>query len=64
MIDKALRLLCERIDDKVKQLQEDLGAGNAKSFEEYKATCGEIKGLLTARLNILGLQKTIEESDD
>lgn len=64
MIDKALRLLCERIDDKVKQLQEDLGAGNAKSFEEYKATCGEIKGLLTARLNILDLQKTIEESDD
>jgi len=64
MIDKALRLLCERIDDKVKQLQEDLGAGNAKSFEEYKSTCGEIKGLLTARLNVLDLQKTIEESDD
>ena len=64
MIDKALRLLCERIDDKVKQLQEDLGSGNAKSFEEYKSTCGEIKGLLTARLNILDLQKTIEESDD
>jgi len=64
MIDKALRLLCERIDDKVKQLQEDLGAGNAKSYEEYKATCGEIKGLLTARLNVLDLQKTIEESDD
>lgn len=64
MIDKALRLLCERIDDKVKQLQEDLGAGNAKSYEEYKAICGEIKGLLTARLNVLDLQKTIEESDD
>jgi hypothetical protein len=64
MIEKALRLLTEQIDQKVKQLQEDLGSGNAKSFEDYKATCGEIKGLLTARLNIVDLQKNIEESDD
>jgi len=31
---------------------------------EYKAMVGEIKGLLTARLNIQDLQKNLEESDD
>ena len=65
MIDnKAMKLLVERLDDKVAQIQEALGTGSAKDYSEYKAMVGEIKGLLTARLNILDLQKHLEESDD
>jgi hypothetical protein len=65
MIDnKAMKLLVERLDDKVAQIQEALGGGSAKDYPEYRAMCGEIKGLLTARLNILDLQKHLEESDD
>ena len=63
-MDKVLKLLAEKIDDKVAQLQEALGSGSAKDYVEYKAMVGEIKGLLTARLNIQDLQKNIEESDD
>jgi uncharacterized protein YaaR (DUF327 family) len=64
MSDKVLKLLSEKIDDKVAQLQEALGSGSAKDYVEYKAMVGEIKGLLTARLNIQDLQKHLEESDD
>ena len=64
MNDKILKLLSEKIDDKVAQLQETLGSGSAKDYVEYKAMVGEIKGLLTARLNIQDLQKNLEESDD
>jgi len=64
MNDKILKLLSEKIDDKVAQLQEALGSGSAKDYVEYKAMVGEIKGLLTARLNIQDLQKHLEESDD
>jgi hypothetical protein len=64
MNNKILKLLSEKIDDRVAQLQEALGSGSAKDYVEYKAMVGEIKGLLTARLNILDLQKHLEESDD
>jgi hypothetical protein len=64
MIDKALKHLASQIDDRVEKLQEALGSGSAKDYVEYKAMVGEIKGLLTARLNITDLQKNIEESDD
>ena len=64
MNDKILKLLSEKINDRVAQLQEALGSGSAKDYVEYKAMVGEIKGLLTARLNIHDLQKHTEESDD
>ena len=64
MIDKALKHLASQIDDKVNQLQEALASGSAKDYTEFKAMVGEIKGLLTARLNITDLQKNVEESDD
>ena len=64
MIDKYLDVLVKQLDDKVNSIQEALGNGSAKDFLEYKAMVGEIKGLLTARLNITDLQKNVEESDD
>lgn len=64
MAKTALDVLVEQLDDKVGQLKEHLSTGRAESFEEYKKTCGEIKGLLTARGYILDLQQTMEQSDD
>ena len=62
--DKVLKHLVEKLDDKVAQIQEALGSGSAKDYVEYRAMVGEVKGLLTARLNIIDLRKNIEESDD
>lgn len=64
MIDKTLKHLIAQIDEKVTRIQEDLGGGSARDYSEYRAMVGEIKGLLTARLNMTDLQKNIEESDD
>lgn len=64
MIDKSLELLVTQIDEKVARLQETLGAGAAKDYAEYQRMCGEIQGLLTARLNTTDLKRNIEESND
>lgn len=64
MAKSAFDILVEEIDGKVQQLQEHIGSGKAESFEEYKRTCGEIKGLLTARGYALDLQRRMEQSDE
>lgn len=64
MLDKALEHLRAKIDDKVNQLQEYLADGNAADFSEYKKLCGEIQGLLTARLFTTDLQERLRDSED
>jgi hypothetical protein len=61
---QALDLLVQQIDASVKQIEEDLGAKSAKSYEEYCNKCGVITGLLTARRNITDLTKNLENSDE
>ena len=61
---QALDLLVKQIDASIKQIEEDLGAKSAKSYEEYCNKCGVITGLLTARRNIADLTKTMENSDE
>jgi hypothetical protein len=60
----VIEILITEIDSKVSQLQEYVGTGRADTFEEYKKTCGEIKGLLTARGYALDLQKRLEQADE
>ena len=64
MIDKYLTLLSGKIDDKVSQLQMSLADGKADDYAEYKKMCGEVKGLLTARLFIIDLQERVINDDD
>lgn len=64
MAKTAFEVLIDQLDDKVQQLQEHIGTGKAETFEEYKRTCGEIRGLLTARGYVLDLKQRMENSDD
>ena len=64
MIDKYLKLLADRLDDRVLQLQEALADGNAADFASYKYMCGEVKGLLSARAHIKDLQERLTNNDD
>ena len=64
MIDKYLKLLSAKIDDKVSQLQMAIADGKADDYAEYKRMCGEVKGLLTARLYIIDLQERVTNDDD
>lgn len=61
---QALEVLVQQIDQKVKQIEENLGAKSAKDFSEYCEQCGVITGLLTARRNIIDLTKNMENSDE
>lgn len=60
----ALSVLVEQLDEKVAQLKDYMAEGKAESFEEYKKLCGEVRGLLIARGNVLDLRRNLEESDD
>ena len=64
MVDKYLKLLSSKIDDKVSQLQMSIADGKADDYAEYRRMCGEVKGLLTARLYIIDLQERITHDDD
>jgi len=61
---QAMDLLIQQIDASIKQIEEDLGAKSAKSYEEYCNKCGVITGLLTARRNVTDLTKNMEDSDE
>jgi len=63
-VHKALKIMSSRIDDKIKQLEEALGARAAKDFEQYCGMCGEITGLLTARSYMSDLTRKLEEEDE
>jgi hypothetical protein len=63
-VQKALNLMVQRIDEKVKQLEDALGARAAKSYDEYCGMCGEITGLLTTRRYITDLTKNMANSDE
>ena len=61
---QALDLLIQQIDQKVKQIEDNLGAKSAKDYSDYCEQCGVITGLLTARRNITDLTKNMENSDE
>lgn len=60
----ALEIIVQQTDEKISQLKDHLAEGRAASFEEYKALCGEIRGLLIVRGYALDLKKNLEESDE
>ena len=60
----VLELAVKQIDEQASYIREGLSLGRAISFEDYKGTCGEIKGLLVAKGFILDLMQKMEESDD
>jgi hypothetical protein len=61
---QALEVIVKQSDDKISQLKDYLSEGKAKSFEEYKSLCGEIRGLLIARGYALDLKDASERDDD
>jgi hypothetical protein len=60
----ALDVIVQQTDDKVTQLKDYLADGRCENFEDYKKTCGEIRGLLIARGYALDLKQNLEISDD
>ena len=58
-----LEWLVNQIDQEIRVLSDDLAAGNAKSYEDYKHSCGVSRGLLIARNKIVELSERMENSE-
>jgi hypothetical protein len=59
-----LEILIKQLDEKTSQLKEAVILGNYENFEDYKRSCGEIRGLLIARGYVLDLKDKLEKSDE
>ena len=60
----AADVLVQTLDKEVTAKREWVTSGQAKDYAEYQKICGEIKGLLFARQEILDLKQTMEHSDE
>ena len=63
-MDKTLEIIKQKINEKQAQLSYAVGTGSAKDFAEYRAICGEIRGLALAEGYILDLANQMEHDDD
>jgi hypothetical protein len=63
-MDKTLEVLLKQYKDKRSQLADAVSSGAAKDYAEYRALCGEIRGLLTAESYLLDLAKNLENAND
>jgi len=54
-------VIVKNIDDKIYQLRDFVATGNVNDLSEYKATCGQIRGLLTAREFVLDQKQKMEK---
>jgi len=63
-MDKTFEVLLKECRDKRIQLVDHVSNGAALDYAEYRAICGEIRGLLTAESYILDLAKNLESADD
>lgn len=60
----VMDLLHSKLEEQKTQLSEVLCAGNARSYEHYKELCGQIRGLMTAQLEISDLVRKLKETED
>jgi hypothetical protein len=63
-VDKALEIIRNKINEKQAQLAHAVSEGVAKDYTEYRAMCGEIRGLSIAEGFLLDLADQMERNDD
>ena len=59
-----LEYLLKEYKERIGQLSDALALNHITSYEEYKYTCGQIRGLESACAITLDLQKNMENSDE
>lgn len=59
-----IEYLLNEYKERIAMLSKAISAGNCVSYDEYKYTCGQIRGLESACLTITDLKQRMEKSDD
>lgn len=63
-MDKNLEYLLGEYMERMEVLSTALARGACTSYEEYKYTCGQLRGLEAACSVIKDLQRNLENSDE
>lgn len=64
MNDKIIGLVLKELRERRAQLSDAIASSGAKTFEDYKHMCGEIRGLTAVEMYLLDLAKNMEQFDD
>lgn len=59
-----LEYLIGQFQDRINQLSEAMTYGHCSNFEEYRYTCGQVRGLEAACAIVKDLKDRKENSDD
>jgi hypothetical protein len=62
-MDKTLEILLKQCREKRISLADSVSSGSAKDYAEYRALCGEIRGLLIAESYMTDLARNLENMD-
>lgn len=63
-MDKTLAYLIDEYKERMDMLSDAMARGMCTSFEEYKFTCGQLRGLESACAVIKDLEERLENSDE
>ena len=58
------QVILDEIEKRIAQLNDQLGRGCAKNFEEYRELVGQIKGLRATGVYIQDLARAYQEDED
>jgi len=61
---ESLRYVVSKYEEEQEKLSAFLADGNAKSYEQYREMCGQIRGLQVAAAMLKDLAKSTEDDDD
>ena len=64
MDTQVLDLLLTKFKERIDILQDAIAMGGCKTFDEYKYSCGQLRGLEAACLVVTDLKSTMENSDE
>ena len=63
-MDKVIEVALKELRSRRVQLSEAVSSGAAKSYDEYRYICGEIRGLTNVEMYLLDLAKNLESFDE
>jgi hypothetical protein len=55
-----MELILEKINERLADVQEDLGSGVAKDFADYRYICGILHGMLAVKRYVEDLKTNLE----
>lgn len=63
-MDNTLEVLLKYYRERRNNITDSMASGVAKDYAEYRAMCGEVRGLLSAEQYVIDLAKNMENSDE